>query len=247
MKSVAWCLVVAAFLLSGCGADDPVEIVRPPLASPPDPGPAPESDGLSDALRDELAQSTVRINSIACGRSAEGSGFAVADDLIATNAHVVLGVMEPTIEFLDGSSTDGTVVAFDAVNDLALIRLDTSDLVPLELGTAPDGTIGAVFGWETGPTVEPTPFRVDRPVSVRIETVGTDERILRPSWLLAADIESGDSGAALIDSDGVVVGIAYATTTRGSSVGYAVRADALADLLELAFDTNLVVPPCGPA
>ena len=77
---------------------------------------------------------------------------------------------------------------------------------------------GAVFGWEPGPTVDPTPFRIDRPVTVRIEAVASDERIERRSWLLAARIEAGDSGAALIDPTGTVVGVAYATTARGAAL-----------------------------
>ena len=242
------CLVLAAAsVLVACGGggdDEATPPDRPPLDSPPDPGPVPETDGLTDARRDEIAASTVRIDGIACGSTSEGSGFAVTEELIVTNAHVVLGLERPTVETLDGAVLEGRVVAFDAVLDLAVIRLEGADFTPLPLGTAPDGTIGAVFGWERGPVVDPTPFRVDRPVTVRIEAVGRDDRIERPSWLLAAEIEAGDSGAAVVDEDGVVVGVAYATTTRGSSVAYAVRAEALEELLAAGFNDNLIVPDC---
>ncbi len=235
--------------LAACGGDagddDAEPAGRPPLSSPPDPGEPPESDGLSDDLRDRLAASTMRVSGIACGRTTEGSGFAVSDDLVATNAHVVLGLPRPTIETLDGRTLDGDVVAFDGVLDLALIRVPGASFVPLPLsGEAPDGTIGAVFGWEPGPEVQPTPFRVDRPVSVRIEEVGGTERISRPSWLLAADIEAGDSGAAVVDGGGTVIGIVHSTSTLGTQVGYAVRANLLADLIAEGFNANLVVPDC---
>ena len=101
-----------------------------------------------------------------------------------------------------------------------------------------------MFGWEEGPLVDPTPFRIDRPVTVRIEAVGSDERIERRSWLVAAQIEAGDSGAALIDGSGTVVGVAYATTTRGSSVAYAVRAVRLEALIDDGFNANLAIPDC---
>ena len=65
---------------------------RPPLASPPDPGPPPNSDGLSADVRQDVARSTVRVTGIACGSTTEGSGFAVGGDLIATNAHVLVGL-----------------------------------------------------------------------------------------------------------------------------------------------------------
>ena len=242
-------LLVLVLVLTACGGgadpDDAAPAERPPLASPPDPGDPPDTDGLGEVLRDRIAASTVRVSGIACGRTTEGSGFAVADDLIATNAHVVLGLATPTIETVDGDALDGQVVAFDGVLDLAIVRVAGAVFDPLPLsGDAPDGTTGAVFGWEPGPVVEPTPFRVDRPVSVRIEEVGGVERITRPSWLLAADIEAGDSGAAVVDTDGTVIGVVHSTSTLGTRVGYAVRADLLADLIGEGFNKNLIVPSC---
>ncbi len=246
MRAMAALLAAAALLLGACGGDSDASAPpdRPPLGSPPDPGEVPEHDGLSDTLREDVLASTVRISGFACGRSSEGSGFAVADHLVVTNAHVIVGLDEPMIELADGTEVAGLPVAFDPVADLAILRVDGVDFDPLPLGTAADHTIGAVFGWERGPTPEPTPFRIDRPVTVRIEAVASTERIERRSWLLAAYIESGDSGAALVDDRGVVVGIAYATTTRGSGVGYATRASELETLIATGFNDNLVVPDC---
>ena len=244
-------LVVAASILAACGDGGPGEAesaptsTRPPLASPPNPPDPPDDDGLSDSARDRIAASTVRVSGIACGRLSEGSGFAVADDLIATNAHVVLGLSGPTIETLDGRSLEGRVVAFDGVLDLALIRVDDAGLDPLPLtDEAPDGTTGAVFGWENDPRVEPTPFRVDRPVSVNILEVAGDGKVRRPSWLLAADIDPGDSGAAVVNVDGEVIGVNYSRSANNTRVGYAVRAETLAGLIDEGFNTNLIVPDC---
>ena len=246
MRRLLSILLVGVVLAAGCGSDTSGEppAGRPPLASPPDPGPPPNSDGLSADVRQDVARSTVRVTGIACGITTEGSGFAVGGDLIATNAHVLVGLDTPTIELGDGRSLDGEIIAFNVIDDLALIRVHGADFEPLPLGPAEDGTVGAVFGWEPGPTVDPTPFRIDRPVTVRIEAVASDERIERRSWLLAARIEAGDSGAALIDPTGTVVGVAYATTTRGSSVAYAVRAERLEALITEGLDADLVVPDC---
>ena len=132
---------------------------------------ATDEDGLTANERDDVARSTVRVTGIACGRTTQGSGFAVRRDLVATNAHVLVGVDTPTVELGDGTSLDGEIVAFNVIDDLALIRVRGADFEPLPLGPADDGTVGAVFGWEPGPTVDPTPFRIDRPVTVRIEAV----------------------------------------------------------------------------
>ncbi len=246
MRRLLSILLVGVVLAAGCGSGTSIESPsgRPPLASPPDPGRPPDTDGLTADVRDDVAQSTVRVTGIACGRTTEGSGFAVGGDLIATNAHVLVGLNTPTIELGDGTSLAGDIVAFNVIDDLALIRVHGADFEPLPLGPAEEGTVGAVFGWEPGPTVDPTPFRIDRPVTVRIEAVASDERIERRSWLLAAWIEAGDSGAALVDPSGTVVGVAYATTTRGSSVAYAVRAERLEALITVGPDPDLIVPGC---
>ncbi len=244
MSRLAAFLLAVSVALAACGGDETVEPDRPPLGSPPDPGEVPDSDGLADDLRDRVLASTVRISGIACGRSTEGSGFAVADTLVVTNAHVIVGLDEPFVELLDGSRLAAVPVAFDPIIDLAVLRVAGASFVPLPLGDASDDTVGALFGWERGPEPEPTPFRIDRPVTVRIEAVASDERIERRSWLVAAFIESGDSGAALVDHDGVVVGIAYATTTRGAGVGYAIRASELEGLMADGLDDNPVIPGC---
>lgn len=246
-------LVLAVVVLTACtsGGGDEVGVAsttsqRPPLDSPPNPPDPPDADGFSDAERDRLAASTVRVSGIACGRLLEGSGFAVAEDLFATNAHVVLGVDAPAIDTFDGRRLEGDVVAFDGVLDLALIAVQDAGVAPLPLtDSAPDGTIGAVFGWEATPRVEPTPFRVDRPVSVNIVEVAGSEKVRRPSWLLAADVEAGDSGAAVIDTAGQVIGVIHSTSLEGTRVGYAVRAEMLAELIDKGFNANLIRPSCS--
>ncbi len=243
MKRGVTLALLVSLLVGACEADAP-DSTRPPIQSPPDPGEIPAFDGLDPVLRDQVAASTFRVSGIACGRSSEGSGFAVTDSLVATNAHVILGVEAPELELPDGERLVTRPVAFDADRDLALLRVEARTLAPLPLGTAEDGTVGALFGWEAGPEVDPTPFRIDRPVTVRIEAVGSEERIERRSWLLAADVEEGDSGAALVDEDGMVVGIAYATTTRGAGVAYAVRASELTDLIAEGFDSTVTIPEC---
>lgn len=240
---VAAALAVVAVLAGGCG-DDTADVERPPLGSPPFAGEVPSSDDLDPDRRDEIAASTVFISGIACGRMSEGSGFAVADDLVATNAHVVAGVDEIRVDLLDGRRLPATPVAFDADDDLAILRVDGAELVPLTLGDAADGTVGALMAWEGPGEPDPTPFRIDRPITVRIESVGSVERIERPSWLIAADVESGDSGAALVDDAGVVVGISYAATTRDEGVAYAVRASELTELIAAGIKPTARLPGC---
>ena len=103
MQRLLSILLVGVVLAAGCGSDTSGELPagRPPLASPPDPGPPPDNDGLTADVRHDVAKSTVRVTGIACGRTTEGSGFAVGSDLIATNAHVLVGLDTPTAELGD--------------------------------------------------------------------------------------------------------------------------------------------------
>ena len=244
LRSAVAAGLVAAALTAGCQSPhtpaqtDPTVPTNPParapLDDPPDPPPAPARDGLSDQRRAAVVASTVRVTGRSCGVVREGSGFAVGADLVATSAHLLLGVDEPQVELADGRKLAGAPVTFDPVNDLAVLSVPGADLAPLELGDAADGAVGALLGWEGEAAPEPTPFRIDRPVTVRIDEVGGDQRVERKSWLVAARITSGDSGAALVDVDGVVVGVAYAATRRDADVAYATRATELQRLLEVS-------------
>ena len=87
-------------------------------------------------------------------------------------------------------------------------------------------------------------------MTVRTEIVGGDERIERPSWLLAADTEVGDSGAALVSEvDGRItaVGVAWGASRRGGGgVAYATRSGALERLLASSdLDEPAELPGCG--
>lgn len=210
---------------------------RPPLSDPPDPGPPPEDHGLEPQELQKALASSVRVTGLSCGIRREGSGFAVGDgDLIVTNAHLLLGLQEPEVEALDGRKLNAAPVAFDPVNDLAVLRVQRSGLTPLTLADdAPDGALGAVLAWEDEAEPAPTPFRIDRPVQVVTEIVGSEQREKRPSWLLSANIEQGDSGAALVWQDPagatVAVGVVWGASRRGK-VAYATRASELSDLLD---------------
>ena len=236
-------VLITALVAVGCGDD----ATSPATTStvPTGPGPVPADHGLSDTMLERVLASTVGVAGVACGRLASGSGFALTEELLVTNAHVILGIDEIRVHTFDGRELVGTPVAFDPDNDLAILEAPGADLAPLPLtDNAPEGSTGVVVGWETGPFADPTPYRVDRRVTVRIERVGGEERVERPAWLVAAEIDVGDSGAALIDRTGEVIGVAFATSTEGEGVGYAVRSSAIDDLVAAGLDENLTIPDC---
>ena len=226
---------------------------RAPLDGPPDPGPAPDHHDLDPAQLSAAVASSVRVTGPACkGIVREGSGFAVLDgDVIVTIAHLMVGMDEPTVELADGRTLAAVPVAVDVANDLAVLRAEGAGLEPLPLTEAvPDGTVGAVLAWEDEALPDPTPFRIDRPITVRTGAVVGEELIERPSWLLAADVELGDSGAALVapvEGRLAALGVVWSASSRGGvDVAYATRAGAVVQLLASSDLVEPVEPPdCG--
>ncbi len=199
-------------------------------------GPPPAASPLGQAVTSEVLASTVKVEGQACDEILEGSGFAVAPDLIVTNAHVVAGegrgatsVMLPS-----GRELPATVVMFDPRRDLALLDVPGLGERPLQVGPARTGVKGAVFGHPNGQN----PVAVS-PASVVLteEAVGRDlydqHTTRRNVLVLAARLAHGDSGGALVTSNGVVIGVVFAISADSSNTGYALSSTELeAALLE---------------
>jgi S1-C subfamily serine protease len=211
--------------------DSPFPRVFDALQPSPDAGVVPGGSGLTDDLATTVATSTVKIEGEACSRIQEGSGFFVADDTVVTNAHVVAGEDDSDVVLSDGSRLDATVVAFDPGRDLAILRTSGAGRPALPLRDADVGTTGGVFGFPGGGPLEVSPFQVGE----QITAVGTDiydaSRSEREVLVLAADLAPGDSGGALVDTQGQVVGVAFAIAPDRPSVAYALAVEELAAVL----------------
>jgi S1-C subfamily serine protease len=141
------------------------------LRPAPDPGPPPADSGLTAAVAATVAESTVKVEGLACGRVQDGSGSVVGDDLVLTNAHVVAGSDDLEVETsADGSRHDAVVVAFDPARDLALLSVPGLGRPRLPLGDVDEGGVGAVFGHPGGGPLEISPFQVGN----EITATGTD-------------------------------------------------------------------------
>jgi S1-C subfamily serine protease len=207
--------------------DDPFPQVFDALRPAPEVGAAPGASGLSEETAERVARSTVKVQGEACGRIQEGSGFFVADDVVVTNAHVVAGEDDTGVELSDGSRLDAEVVAFDPNRDLAILHTEDSDRAPLPVRPGAVGDTGGVFGHPGGRPLEISPFRI----SDRITAVGTDiydrTRTRREVLVLASELAPGDSGSALVDPEGQVVGVAFAVAPDKPGVSYALAVDEL--------------------
>lgn len=187
----------------------------------------PASSPVPAAVVASAERSTVRVEGQACGRVLDGSGFAVAPDLVLTNAHVVAGepagattVLEP-----DGRVLPARVVLYDSRRDLALLRVPGLGERPLSFADAAVGSEGDLLGHPGGVVaITVTPYRV----AERIEAIGRGlygrHRTLRQVFVLSASLAPGDSGGPLVDRGGRVVGVAFAIAVGQRHTAYALTA-----------------------
>jgi S1-C subfamily serine protease len=214
------------------------------LQPAPDLGPPPAASGLSQAVLDAVVPSTVKIEGVACRRIQEGSGFVVGDDLIATNAHVVAGESKTIVERSDGSEVDATVVAFDPARDLAIVSAPGLNRPALGRADAHEGDRGAVFGHPGGGDLRVAPYEVGREVTATGTDIYDRTRTERAVLILSSELRPGDSGGALVNGEGEVVGVAFAIAPDKAGVAYALDRSELEAVLAGDLSRPADTGPC---
>ncbi|MFN8038109.1 MAG: MarP family serine protease [Acidimicrobiales bacterium] len=201
------------------------------LQPSPNLGPPPAASGLSTEQAASVARSVVKVEGIACSRVQDGTGFVVADGLVVTNAHVVAGERKTELERDDGTRVTAEVVAFDPARDLAVLRARGLDRPALPIGTSATGQRGGVFGHPGGEPLRIAPFEVARQIRALGRDIYGTARTEREVLELSANLRPGDSGSALVDPSGTVVGVAFAIAPDRPDVAYALSTDELRTVL----------------
>ncbi|MGZ8752968.1 MAG: MarP family serine protease [Acidimicrobiia bacterium] len=190
-------------------------LVDPPVTgTPPTSGLPAGADALGRA-------STVKVEGTACEVIQDGSGFVVADDVVVTNAHVVAGERRTAVITPGGDTLGARVVGFDPGRDLAVLSVPGLELDPLTIGARDVGAIGAVYGHPGGGPLVTSPARIEDRITAVGRDIYGDRRTERDVFVLAADIRPGDSGGALVDELGQVVGVAFAIDPGRPGTAYA--------------------------
>jgi S1-C subfamily serine protease len=214
------------------------------LRRAPDTGPPPAASGIAPDILQRAAASSVRVEGEACGKLQEGSGWVAAPGIVVTNAHVVAGEDE-TVVFPEGSDElDATVVAFDASRDLAVLAVPELERPPLPLVDSDRCAIGAVLGHPGGGPLEVSPFEVVDQLRAQGRDLYDEQATLRSVLVLASDLAPGDSGAALVDPTGSVVGVAFAIAPDRSGTAYALDPDEVRSVLSTRSQGAVDSGPC---
>lgn len=178
--------------------------------------------------------------SIAPQPSSAGTGFFItAGGCIATNAHVIAGAREIRVTF-GGRTLQAKLVAIDQANDLAVLQVEVSEVTGLPIvssGTVRLGATVATVGYPNTALQGHSPKLAKGEIG-SLSGVQDDPRFFQ----ISVPLQAGNSGGALFDEAGNVVGIVsnkldaqsafLATGYLPENVNYAVKSSLLLSLLE---------------
>ncbi len=184
-------LAVVALAASACGGSDPVA--------------APSSRA-------------VEVRTTACGDASRttGSGVIVADGLVVTAAHVVIGATEVAVVGEGTGESQASVVVLDTVNDVALLDVDGVDgFDDVELSDLVAGQPATLVGGASSGDVE---VEVLRRVMISVDEVRSTAIVERDGYEIRGSIESGDSGSGIFDADGALGAVLFAEPSVSSGV-----------------------------
>lgn len=206
---------------------DPIGVVvGPPAIVPP-----PDSAIARDPDVDRAAGSVVRVTGVACGLGVEGSGWIVRRGLVVTNAHVVAGISRPVVDRRGNTSVQASVVAFDAQNDIAVLRARGLRGAPLAMADPERRVPVALIGYPGNGPLTVIPGRLGGTGRALSRDAYGRGPVSRNVTAIRGEVRPGLSGGPGIDADGRVRTVVFAR--RPDDVGgYGVPPATVRDLLE---------------
>ncbi|MCT9109299.1 MarP family serine protease [Streptomyces mirabilis] len=200
-------------------ANEPITDVQPPdpaLANSP------------VAIRAQKSIVKVMGTAQSCGKVLEGSGFVFGNRRVMTNAHVVGGVDEPTVQIGgEGRRYDAKVVLYDWERDIAVLDVPNLDAPALQF-TAKDAASGnnaIVAGFPQNGAYNVQPARVRGRITANGPDIYHRGTVRRDVYSLYATVRQGNSGGPLLTPDGKVYGVVFAKSLDDANTGYALTAD----------------------
>ena len=184
--------------------------------------------------------------------AASGSGFILTPDgYILTNYHVIEGASAIKVTLYDGTAYDAALVGYDESNDIAVLKVDAEDLTPVVLGDSDNLNVGdsvvaignplgeLTFSLTTG-AVSALDREVTLSTSVTMNLIQTD-----------CAINSGNSGGALFNLYGEVIGITNAKYSgSGSSseasidnIGFAIPINSVRSIVQSIIEKGYIATP----
>ena len=169
--------------------------------------------------------------------SGQGSGVILSSaGSIVTHKHVVGSGTDFSIVFSDESSARATLVGYDSLSDSAILKTEKEGLVPMELGSSEDLTVGQTLlaiGNPYGYTWSLTSGMVSG--VERMVSTSTSASVIPNMIQTDALINPGNSGGPLLDTQGRMVGLVssiYSTSGSAQGISFALPVESVRDIAE---------------
>jgi hypothetical protein len=171
------------------------------------------------------ARSVVRVLGTACGLGVQGSGWVAGRGIVVTNAHVVAGQDDTTVQpGGEGSGLDAQAIWFDSRNDLSILRvpgLTGAPALSLNVNAKP-GAEAAVLGFPENGPFNLQPARLGQTATVITQDAYGRGPVQRAITSLRGLVRRGNSGGPAVDASGRVVATIFAAATSRRRTGYGV-------------------------
>ncbi|MDN5751059.1 MAG: MarP family serine protease [Pseudonocardia sp.] len=195
----------------------PIEEIGPPDASL-----------AASPVVGEVAESVLKVRGLApsCKRALEGTGFVIGPGLVMTNAHVVAGTDDVSVEVTDSrgriTELDGEVVLYDPAVDIAVLRIPELDAPALEFRPQPAqvGEDAIVLGYPLDGPFTATAAKVRQRITLQGPDIYDDGEVVRDVYTVRGVVRSGNSGGPMIDRDGQVIGVVFGAALDDSETGF---------------------------
>ena len=181
-----------------------------------------------------------------------GSGFILTEDgYILTNFPVIEDSNSITVTAYDGTTYDATVVGYDESNDIAVLKVEAEGLTPVVLGDSDDLNVGDTVVAIGNPLGELTFSLTSGVVSALDREVTMSSGVTMDLIQTDCAINSGNSGGALFNLYGEVIGITNAKYSgSGSSgqasidnIGFAIPINSVRNIVESIIENGYIVKP----
>ena len=183
--------------------------------------------------------------------AASGSGFIISSDgYILTNYHVIESSDSITVTLYSGQTHPATVVGYDESNDIAVLKVEATDLSPVILGNSDQLNIGDDVLAIGNPLGELTFSLTAGKISAKDREVTFSNGVMMNLLQTDCAINSGNSGGALFNLYGEVVGVTnakYSGSSQGSAsidnIGFAIPLNAIRGIIESIIEKGYVSKP----
>ena len=183
--------------------------------------------------------------------AASGSGFILtADGYIVTNYHVIENAQKIQVTTYDNTSYNALLVGYDESNDIAVLKIEAENLTPVVIGDSSNMNVGDDVVAIGNPLGELTFSLTGGKVSALNREVTTSDGVTMELIQTDCAINSGNSGGALFNMHGEVIGITNAKYSTSSSseasidnIGFAIPISNVIDIIEIIIEKGYVSTP----